>query len=207
MTGKRSMWIWGLGAFLSLGIALYGYRYLVPPMAVAPPDVAKNLMIRPWLTIHAGFAATALLIGPFQFVRGVRTARPHLHRWMGRIYVAACLIGGSAGLVLAYGTDAGPIAQAGFGLLAICWITCAAQAWRLALAGRFVEHRRWMTRSFALTFAAVTLRLYLPVAPILGYPFLDGYRAISWLCWVPNLIVAELYLRRIPVLRPAVVKA
>jgi uncharacterized membrane protein len=207
MNGKRSTWIWGLVAFLSLGIALYGYRYLVPPLSIAPPDVAKNLMVRPWLAIHAGFAATALLIGPFQFVQRLRTARPRLHRWIGRTYVAACLIGGPAGLMLAYGTDAGPIAQVGFGLLGICWIACAAQAWRLALAGRFVEHRRWMIRSFALTFAAVTLRLYLPVAPILGYPFLDGYRAISWLCWVPNLIVAELYLWQFPILRPVAAKA
>ena len=52
-----------------------------------------------------------------------------------------------------------------------------------------------MIRSFALTFAAVTLRLYLPLVPLLGISFVDGYRAISFLAWVPNLIVAELYLR------------
>jgi hypothetical protein len=51
-----------------------------------------------------------------------------------------------------------------------------------------------MIRSFALTFAAVTLRIYLPLAIIQNqgeFP-LDAYRAIAWLAWVPNLIVAEL---------------
>jgi hypothetical protein len=78
----------------------------------------------------------------------------------------------------------------------VAWIGTTAYAWRLAVARRFVEHRRWMVRSFALTFAAVTLRLYLPIAPIMGWDFMVAYRAISILCWVPNLIVAELYLMR-----------
>ncbi len=98
------------------------------------------------------------------------------------------------GLMLAAGCIAGPIAQAGFGLLAVCWLVANMQAWRLALAGRFAEHRQWMVRSFAMTFAAVTLRIYLPVAPALGFDFMPAYVAISWLAWVPNLVVAELYL-------------
>jgi len=51
-----------------------------------------------------------------------------------------------------------------------------------------------MIRSFALTFAAVTLRLYLPISAMLSIPFEEAYRAISFLCWVPNLALAELYL-------------
>ena len=68
--------------------------------------------------------------------------------------------------------------------------------WRSAVQGRFAEHRVWMLRSFALTFAAVTLRLYLPIFPMLGLPLVEGYRVVSILCWVPNLILVELYLRR-----------
>jgi hypothetical protein len=117
---------------------------------------------------------------------------------MGRTYVFACLVGGSAGFLLALGSTAGPIATAGFGLLALTWILTTAQAWRMALARRFDEHRRWMLRSFALTFAAVTLRIYLPVAAILGLQHLEAYRAIAFLCWVPNLVAMELYLARRP---------
>ena len=63
------------------------------------------------------------------------------------------------------------------------------------MARRFDEHRAWMIRSFALTFAAVTLRIYLPLIPLTDMPFIEGYRAISFLCWVPNLVIAELYIR------------
>ena len=53
-----------------------------------------------------------------------------------------------------------------------------------------------MVRSFALTFAAVTLRLYLGVSGASGVPFAVAYPLIAWACWVPNLVVAELWLRR-----------
>jgi hypothetical protein len=52
-----------------------------------------------------------------------------------------------------------------------------------------------MTRSFALTFAAVTLRIYIPLALAAGVGFADSYPAIAWLCWVPNLVVAQFLVR------------
>ena len=48
----------------------------------------------------------------------------------------------------------------------------------------------------ALTFAAVTLRLYLPFPLMMGFSFVEGYRVIAWLAWVPNLMLAETFLRR-----------
>ncbi|MGH6909065.1 MAG: DUF2306 domain-containing protein [Phenylobacterium sp.] len=193
MTGKISTTSWWLLMLGSLFIAGFSYRYLAPHPLI-PPGIGSNAMVKPWIFVHAGAASTALLLGPFQFIARLRAARPKVHRWMGRTYVVACLVGGVSGLFLAAGCTSGPIAQAGFGLLAVCWLSANVQAWRLALAGRYAEHRRWMVRSFAMTFAAVTLRIYLPIAPMMGYDFLPAYVAISWLAWVPNLIVAELYL-------------
>ena len=194
MTGRLNKTLWTLMAVLSLAIALFSYRYLlrIGPLA---PTIMQNLFARPWLDVHVAGAATALLIGPFQFLPGLRARVPALHRWMGRSYVLGCLVGGAGGLVMAFGTTAGPIASAGFGGLAVLWLFTTIQAWRRAAARRFVEHRQWMIRSFALTLAAVTLRLYVPLAPLTDYVFVDAYRAISFLCWVPNLIVAEIYIR------------
>ena len=200
MDTRLSKGLWALIALLSVGVALYAWHYLTP-MTLIPPGIAENVFARPWLVVHAGLAGVAMALGPFQFLPGLRARRPRLHRWSGRIYVFACLVGGAAGLALATGSSAGPIARWGFALLAIAWLTTTGQAFRLALAGRYQEHRRWMVRSFALTFAAVTLRLYLPIAPMLGLEFLPAYRAIAWLCWVPNLLVAELYLARGPAVR------
>lgn len=194
MMSRTNRTLWGLTALLSVAIAVFSYRYL-PRIGPMSPDVLRNLFSRPWLDLHVAGAATALLLVPLQLLPRLRARRRDLHRWIGRTYVVACLVGGVGGFFLAFGSTAGPIATAGFGSLAVVWIITNIQGWRLALARRFDEHRAWMIRSFALTFAAVTLRLYLPIGPLLHIPFIDAYRAISFLAWVPNLIVAELYLR------------
>lgn len=194
MTGRLNKALWAVAAFLSVGVALFSYRYL-PRIGPLAPNVMGNGFRAPWLDLHIVGAATALLLGPFQLLPRLRARIPPIHRRMGRIYLVGCLIGGVGGLVMAFGATAGPIATVGFGSLAVIWIFVNVQGWRMAVARRFPEHRAWMIRSVALTFGAVTLRLYLPIAPLLGLSFMDGYRAVSFLAWVPNLIVAELYLR------------
>ena len=183
---------WSAAALLSLAVALFSYRYLARGPLLSP-NVLANLFARPWLDLHVAGAATALLVGSFQFIPALRTRWPGGHRWNGRVYVVGCLAGGLGGLILAFGSTAGPVATAGFGSLGVAWIVVTSLGWRAAMQRRFVDHRRWMIRSWALTLAAVTLRLYL-LAP--GMSSLDAYRAVSFLAWVPNLILAELYLRR-----------
>jgi hypothetical protein len=48
-----------------------------------------------------------------------------------------------------------------------------------------------MIRSYSLTFAAVTLRVWLPIGLMAGLSSTDAYQAVAWVCWVPNLVVAE----------------
>jgi uncharacterized membrane protein len=194
MTSRLTKSLSILAAVLSVGVALFSYRYLVS-VSLGIPQVLANLFAKPWLFIHVAGAATALLIGPFNFIAALRRRAPAVHRWVGRVYIAGCLIGGAGGLVCAFGSTAGPIATAGFGSLAVFWIVFNTRGYLTARGRRFAEHRAWMIRSFALTFGAVTLRLYLPLVPLLPISFLDGYRAISFLAWVPNLILAEIYLR------------
>lgn len=185
---------WSLAAFLSVGVAIFSYRYL-PGIGPLSPAILANLFAKPWLLVHVTGAATALLLGPFQFLATLRARQPRLHRWVGRTYVVSCLVGAAGGFVMAFGSTAGPVATVGFALLAVCWAYANVQGWRLALAGRFAEHRAWMVRSFALTFAAVTLRLYMPLLPLTGMSPLDAYVATAWISWIPNLILAELWLR------------
>ncbi len=192
---KLSGGAWLGAALLSVGVALVSYRY-VAQVGPVSPTVAKNRFFQPWIIVHAAGAATALLLGPFQFRPTLRRRWPRLHRWTGRAYVAGCLVGGASGLVLAAGTSAGPVAQSGFSAVGVLWMYVTARGWGTARAGRFPEHRRWMIRSFALTFAAVTLRIYLPTAMTLGFSLTSTYQVIAWLSWVPNAALAEIYLRR-----------
>ena len=193
--GRVAYWLtWSVCVLLCVFVALVSYRYFLGPVE-APPVIAGNALKNPWLLVHVAGAATALLIGPLQFSNRLRSRFRTLHHWIGRAYVVSCLVGGVAGFVLALGASTGLISTIGFGSLAIAWIVTTSLAWRRAMQQRFTEHRAWMIRSFALTFAAVTLRLYLPLAALLSLNFDDAYRAISFLSWVPNLVAVELYLR------------
>lgn len=196
--GDRLSWParigWTVLVLLCLGIAAYSARYLMNP-PTTPQEALGNPLGVPWLVVHVAGAVIALLVGSLQFLPGLRRGTRKPHRWTGRVYVAGCLIGGVAGLILAPGSFAGPIATAGFGTLAVLWIGFTLLGWRAATQGRFDAHRRWMIRSWALTLAAVTLRIYLPTVMVLDLPFLPSYRAISFLCWVPNLLLAEVWLR------------
>jgi uncharacterized membrane protein len=190
-----SVWLWTATLFAA-AIALTSYRYLLPGMPGGAPEIVANHFTKTGaLVLHAGVSATVLILGALQFFPKFRARWPAWHRRAGTIYVIGCMIGGGAGLVLAAGSTEGPIATVGFGLLAIAWLGATANAWRYAKARDFLRHRRWMTRSYALTFAAVTLRIYLPIVFVAHWDADVGYRAISFLCWVPNLIVAELWLR------------
>ena len=178
---------------LSAGVGLYGLSYLSGHGA--PPGVSGNHAGLGWLIVHASCAGAALLLGPWQFFAGVRLRRPVVHRWIGRSYVALCLVGGVSGAVLAWNTAAGEVARWGFGLLAITWLIVTSLGYLAARRRDFVSHRRWMIRSFALTFAAVTLRVYVPLSMVAGLSFAMAYPIIAWVCWVPNLAVAEAWIR------------
>lgn len=186
---------WALVALMCAGVAAWSSRYLMNPPTTQDEALGNPVGV-PWLVVHIAGAVVALLVGSFQFLPALRRGLRRPHRWIGRVYVVGCLVGGTAGLILAPGSFAGPIATAGFGSLAVLWIVFTLLGWRAAVGGRFVEHRRWMIRSWALTLAAVTLRIYLPLVEVFDLPFLPWYRAISFAAWVPNLMLAELWLRR-----------
>ena len=81
--------------------------------------------------------------------------------------------------------------------MAVLWLASTGLGWVAIRRGERTLHREWMMRSYALTLAAVTLRIYVPLTQIAGLPFEDAYRAIAWLCWVPNLLLAEWLIRRL----------
>lgn len=182
---------WSLMALMALAIA--GYALANLGVAEWRNPFVQGLFQRLPLavTLHLAGGALALVAGALQFHRGLRTRRPRLHRRLGQAYVLAVLASGLAGLWMALHSEAGPAAQWGFGLLATFWLWSTVQAWRMARARQFDAHQRWMIRSYALTLAAVTLRLYIPLFLIAGVPFPVAYLAIAWLCWVPNLVIAE----------------
>ena len=189
---------------LSLGVALVSWRVMVGGVEGTMEFAAYHAQLRPIAFFaHVIFAPVALALVPFQLWQGLRNRRPIVHRVLGRLYGLAILISGASGLWLAATTMSGPVAAFGFGLLAVLWLGTTGRGISLAIPGDRVAHRRWMIRSIALTLAAVTLRIQIPMGMMLDIPFDSAYPAIAWLCWVPNLIVAEMIVRwpRRPVVR------
>jgi hypothetical protein len=185
-------------ALLAAGVALYSLRFAAAPFGAWPaidPDIRGVIEQYPLRTlIHMLVAPVALFIGPFQFMPKLRGRYPQVHRASGRVYVAAVVIAGAAGLATAFEASGGPVAGFGFGLLAVLWIGVTLGAWRAAVLRHFALHRLLMRFSYAMTFAAVTLRLQIPIGLALGY---ESYAAMSpWLAytaWIPNVIAVAIY--------------
>lgn len=186
-------------AVLSGLVALGTYRFALLGLPLAFPDMVGHLdQRRVAFLLHISAAPVALVLGAVQLFPRLRARKPVLHRWVGRIYAVSILIAGVAGLVVAPGVEGGIVASLGFGVLAVLWLGITANAVRLAMLGRIAEHRRWMYRSFALTFAAVMLRLYLLGFMAAEFSYTEASVYLAWICWVPNLLFAEWFVRRVP---------
>jgi hypothetical protein len=179
-------------------LAVAGYslvNYLPPAWGSPRGDIPPlgNAHHRPVvLAVHAIGGAIALLSGVWQIVRVPRRS----HRWIGLLYVVAVTVSGGASLVLVPTSEGGLPVASGFALLAVLWWATTGHGLVAGIRRDFAAHRRAMVRSFALTSAGVTLRLQLPLALVIGFEFSEAYPWIAWTCWVPNLVIAELWLRR-----------
>jgi len=157
------------------------------------------------LFVHIIASGLALLLMPVQSSGSVRRRSPRAHRVTGRIAAAAIVLGGLSGLVIAQVSYAGWSGAIGFSMLSLLWLGCLVRSISEARAGRIASHRQWSLRVMALTFAAVTLRLwlfgYMIVASALGLGDVDEafdqiYVLLPFLSWIPNVVFIEWYLRR-----------
>lgn len=181
----------GLLIVPSVGIGIYAFLFQLGLTGGADFQTrfAATPLFASWHLLGSGVALT---IGGFQFLPGLRSRHLSIHRWLGRTYLLAVLLGGIGGVVLAQTADGGLVGRIGFASLGVLWLFSGVQAYLAIRRGDVERHRLWMTRNFALTFAAVTLRIYLGVMTgPLQLPFAEAYPVVGWLCWVPNLIVAD----------------
>lgn len=187
---------------LSLSIGAYAFTFLdfkIKSILQTKGELAQVLLYQVGFYSHVIGGGIALMTGAFQFFPKFRIKRITWHRFLGRIYVIACAWGGISGLGIALYATGGALAKVGFTSLALFWLYTTSMAYRTIKKGDVQAHREWMLRSFALTFAAVTLRLQLPFyMSVLTMDFYTAYRMVSWSCWVPNLLLIEWFIQRQP---------
>lgn len=183
-----------------------GYLTLKPEDITFAEQKAVYLAHHAMLMLHIIPSMLAILIGPFQFLPQFRKGRLlNLHRWLGRAYLLSVLFGGIGGLYMAQFGYAGLISELGFATLAILWLYSGTMAYKHIRNKEIEAHRQWMIRNYALTFAGTMLRVWMPISIVgMGIEFVTAYRAIAWLCWVPNLLLAEWIIRRGRGSRPGV---
>lgn len=148
--------------------------------------------------VHVYASMWVLLAGFTQFSSRIQDYHPRWHRAFGYVYVTdVLLITGPAGLLMGFYANGGLPSKISFVTLAIGWITFTAIALAKAKKGDFGSHRNFMIRSYALTLSAVTLRAWKwAITNSVELPPMDVYRAVAWLGWVPNIIIAELLIRK-----------
>ena len=153
---------------------------------------------------HITLGGLALLIGWLQFSNKLRIKKTELHRTIGKIYVISVFISGVCGLFIALYATGGIISILGFFSLGLIWLTTTTLGFKAIKKGNIELHEKFMIFSYAACFAAVTLRVWLPLLSIAMGEFNSAYRIVAWICWVPNIIVAYLIVRnkRIQTKRP-----
>lgn len=159
-------------AFIGLAVALRRTIVLLKPGALSSPRNpaaeldAHFVSERRLLLTHILPAVLFMLLGPLQFMRGLRSRYPQIHRWSGRIFLAASAVVGITGLRLAYGKTIGGIDEkTAIALFGTFFLISLSRALWHALRREFARHREWMIRGYAIGLAVVTIR------PIIGFFF------------------------------------
>ncbi len=194
-TGMRAsaVLIWALIIACALAfIFAYATRYFVHYDAATFGPYWPR---RGALLLHIGGAIVALLTAPWQFWSGYRRMPMAVHRWTGRVFVAAVALGSVSAVYLSLTTTFGWAFGLGTIALNVAWVatTCMAV---YAIRHRQIElHKQWMIRAYVVTFAFVVIRLFNDVLPTSALAGKDLAITLSWAGWAVPLLATELILQ------------
>ena len=199
-------------AVVFMAFSLPPYLTLDPAQARLQP-LPPSPAFYPLLVTHIFLGSVVLLAACLQVWPWLRQNHPRVHRTSGRIYVAAALPASLCVMVIAPMGLHGASQQVANTILAVLWFGTTLAGFRAVRLGRYLDHRRWMLRSFALSFSIIANRLWVMVLFAVFVPeiYLGGEvdpvvmdQAIgvsTWISWVVNLLIVQWWLDRHP--RPA----
>ncbi|OJF11600.1 DUF2306 domain-containing protein [Couchioplanes caeruleus] len=156
------------------------------------------------VAIHILTAVPYLIVGAFQFSRGLRRRRPRWHRVAGRILVVCGLLAAASGLWMTAGQDLPASDNAATNAYRIVFGSGMVAAILLGFAAirrrDFRAHEAWMIRAYAIGMGAGTQVLtHVPWQVALGTPSPFTRSFLMLAGWVINVAVAEWIIRRRPV--------
>jgi uncharacterized membrane protein len=193
--------LWILMVVFAIAIGLYpGIYFLIDRkfglLSSKPIGLLANTFWNIGFYTHIILGGLALLIGWPQFNANLRNKNLQLHRLIGKVYIIAVVLSSIAGIYIGFYATGGLITSLGFICLGVIWLGTTIRAYIHIRNGFTKRHQKMMIYSYAACFAAVTLRIWLPLLTIFFGNFITAYTIVAWLCWVPNLLVAYLITRR-----------
>ena len=144
-----------------------------------------------WLVLHIAGGITALTVGLVQLWLGLTTRTAALHRALGKLYVAVIAVGSIAGFYLALTIPSNAPYAAGLFFLCVAWVVTTSMAVIAIRRRNVLQHREWMMRSYAVTFAFVTFRFGVDTLIAQGTQTSDAQAIMAWACWAMPLLLLE----------------
>lgn len=182
---------------LAIWGALFGWQYITVPDYSETGAMAHHYSSSPEsFFLHMLFAPLSLFIGAYLVVPKVWHSEK-----IGPVlvfsYVISCGFAAIGSVELALNTKGTVEVLVGLLALLSLWVFVTIQLCVQMIKGDHAAARRWFIRSFALALASPVTRLLLLVyfmVPITD--FQTAYAWVTWVGWVPNIVIAEWYLRR-----------
>ena len=163
----------------------------------------------PTLLIHIIAGILALLLGPFQFIPAIRNNYPKVHHTIGKTYLISIVIGAIASLNLSINkvmiTEKALVFGLGLFGLAVAWLLTSGMAYWSVRKKDFDQHREWMVRSYVVTTAFASFRLFDKILSekLHTDPAATG-EVMAWACWAFPLMITEAFLQGIKIRRGAI---
>lgn len=201
MKNTTNRFAWFVFATAAISIGLYPLIYFIIDrefglLASKSDELLANFLWNTGFYGHILFGGLALLVGWVQFNKEFRNSNLSRHRIIGKIYIIAVMISGTCGVYIGFYATGGLISSIGFICLGVLWLFTTYKAYWAAKNNDIDLHQGFMIYSYALCFAAVTLRIWLPTLTFIFGDFTIAYRIVAWLCWVPNLVFAFFWVRK-----------
>ena len=188
---------WVITVFLAILVGMIPLSYISPNinegfLGLKDRALLQTLGWKIGFNAHIISGSIAILLGWTQFGKNQITKHLKWHRAIGKVYVVSALICGLSGVYIGFHANGGPVAAAGFISVGIIYFYTTLKAYLHIRKKEIEQHRRMMMYSYAACLAAVTLRLYTPFLTYLMGDYLQAYRIIAWISWMPNLFVAKI---------------
>lgn len=165
-------------------------RFFLNPQA---PEWEHYNPIRWHLVPHGLGGTLALLLGATQFSTRLRHRYVHLHRFMGKCYIAGTFVAAPVAIWMAFINS--PWFLIPFTVVqASTWMLFTFFAYVCIRRGDVKPHREWMTRSYAIVLIFLEGRVLMAI-PALARHGMDAVVLVNWACFALTLVVVESFLR------------